>query len=210
MRSRNATAPETTTDLHKTALTSRAVFLSPSRGLVSFEFFNLACAADRHRIGFVTSITSNRHRFCLFPYNRARRVRDLAMEAAMGSVRFLLRAVVLGGLLGGCSHYGSAAGDVAIAPDVAANTTVLRVANRYTADMRIYSVIGGKQHYLGKVAAHATREFVMNPDLVGESGISFSARESNDDGRRRFRGARISSTEAASSSLRSPIATSTM
>jgi hypothetical protein len=103
----------------------------------------------------------------------------------MGSVRILLTTAVVAALSGSglsaCAHTGSAAGDVAIAPDVAANTTVLHVANRYKSDMRVYSVIRGKQRYLGAVGAQSTRDFVMNPDLVGESGVSFSARESNAD-----------------------------
>jgi hypothetical protein len=83
--------------------------------------------------------------------------------------------------LGGCAHIGTAAGDVDMGPMIVANTTVLHVSNQYRGDMRIYRVIGGKERYLGKVAALSARDFVMDPELVGEAGISFSAREPHAD-----------------------------
>ena len=89
--------------------------------------------------------------------------------------------IALGTSLGACAHYGSAAGEVAVSPDVAASTTVLHVKNDSKSDLRVYAVVDGKDHALGRVHAHAAQAFVINPNLVGEAGISFSAREANAD-----------------------------
>jgi hypothetical protein len=83
-------------------------------------------------------------------------------------------------LLGaGCAHnaaYRESAGEVAVSPAVAANTAVLRVTNARDAEMKMFAVYGGEEHYLGSVFAKRSRDFALDPKLLGMSGVTFTAR----------------------------------
>jgi hypothetical protein len=84
-----------------------------------------------------------------------------------------------GALFAGCMHRGAeaaAAGDVAIDPAVAANTVVLRVQNNHVNEMKMFWTYNGQEHYLGPVLAHRTRDFALDPSLVGNPSVTFTAR----------------------------------
>jgi hypothetical protein len=90
---------------------------------------------------------------------------------------FVLAAA--GALFAGCMHPGAeaaAAGDVAIDPAVAANTVVLRVQNNHDSEMKMFWTLDGQEHYLGPVLAHHTRDFALDPSLVGNPSVTFTAR----------------------------------
>jgi hypothetical protein len=96
---------------------------------------------------------------------------------AMGTIRNVLAVLGTAVAFAGCMHNAQAAGDVAIDPAVAANTTVLRVDNHYDAEVRVFSVMNGKENYLGTVAARRVREFALDPNLIGQPNVTFTSRQ---------------------------------
>ena len=97
----------------------------------------------------------------------------------MRPIRLFATAATLSLLAAGCMHNGaetSSAGDVAIDSLSASRTGLLRIANNYSAEVRVYAVNGGQKNYIAKAMPGETRTFVLDPNLFPANAISFEAR----------------------------------
>lgn len=101
------------------------------------------------------------------------------VEDMMRRIWTLATTAALTVLVAGCTHNGagaSSAGDVAIDSLSASRTGLLRVANNYSAEVRVYAVNGGQKNYIAKAMPGETRTFVLDPTLFPAEAISFEAR----------------------------------
>ena len=97
----------------------------------------------------------------------------------MRPTRTFATAIALGALLAGCMQHRTevtTSGDVSIDSLSATRTAILRVQNNYPSEVRVYTVIGGKENYIAKAMPGETRTFVLDPNLFPASAISFDAR----------------------------------
>jgi hypothetical protein len=79
--------------------------------------------------------------------------------------RFLLTLATVATLSAGCAHYGSAAGDVAVAPD-AANSAVLYTKNLSNEPIELRVVSTGQSRFIGSVSPGETSAIVLDPSLL--------------------------------------------
>jgi hypothetical protein len=96
----------------------------------------------------------------------------------------LSKLLVAGGavaLLAGCMHNRSAVsttagGDITVDSLSATRTAILRVENNYPSEVRVYTVLDGKENYVAKAMPGETRTFVLDPNLFPAKNISFTAK----------------------------------
>ena len=96
----------------------------------------------------------------------------------MRPIRTFATAAALSLLAAGCMHNRaetSSAGDIAIDSLSASRTGLLRVANNYSAEVRVYAINGGQKNYIAKAMPGETRTFVLDPNLFPANAISFEA-----------------------------------
>lgn len=96
----------------------------------------------------------------------------------MSRLRTLVTGTAVTVLLAGCAHngYQAASGDIAVDSLSASRTAILRIQNSYASEVRVYTVIDGKANYVAKAMPGETRTFVMDPNLLPASAMSFEAR----------------------------------
>ena len=97
----------------------------------------------------------------------------------MRSTRAIATTVAVAALIGGCMHHRTETisnGDVSVDSLSASRTALLRVQNNYPTEVRIYTVIGGKENYIAKSMPGETHTFVLDPVLFPANSISFDAR----------------------------------
>ena len=96
----------------------------------------------------------------------------------MSRLRTLITGTAVTLALAACAHngYQTASGDITVDSLSASRTAILRVQNGYSSEVRVYTVIDGKANYIAKAMPGETRTFVLDPNLLPASSISFEAR----------------------------------
>ncbi len=102
----------------------------------------------------------------------------------MNALTKLLVAGSTAAALAGCMHNGStvataAAGDVTVDSLSATRTAILRVENNNSSEVRVYTVIDGKENYVAKAMPGETHTFVLDPNLFPARNISFTAKSAD-------------------------------
>ncbi|HEY4130977.1 MAG TPA: hypothetical protein VGM50_10190 [Gemmatimonadaceae bacterium] len=101
----------------------------------------------------------------------------------MNAIGKLLAAGSAAAVLAGCMHnrssVSSSAGDITVDSLSATRTAILRVENNNPSEVRVYTVIGGKENYVAKAMPGETRTFVLDPNLFPAKNISFTAKSAD-------------------------------
>src|SRR3569833_643479 len=106
--------------------------------------------------------------------------------------RFLITLATLATLGAGCARYGSAAGDVAVAPD-AASSAVLYAKNLSNEPIELRVLTPGQSRFIGAVSPGETNASVLEPSLLPSGDLYVLGISS--DGRRRAVGGPLAVTK---------------
>jgi hypothetical protein len=96
--------------------------------------------------------------------------------------RVLFTLATIATLGAGCARYGSAGGDIAVAPD-ASNSAVLYTKNMSNEPIELRVVTIGQSRFIGAVSAGETNAIVLDPSLLPSGDLYVIGISS--DGRRR-------------------------
>jgi hypothetical protein len=100
----------------------------------------------------------------------------------MLKTRVLLTLATIATLGAGCARYGSAAGDVAVAPD-ASNSAVLYTKNLSNEPIELRVLTTGQSRFIGSVSPGETNAIVLDPSLLPSGDLYVLGISA--DGRRR-------------------------